>query len=247
MNPFANRRESTNRWVLPMSLLTLTSGMLLSMAFLSDGGNKVLPPEFRGNSVANLDLAAELQEVKDEVAKLRVEKTALETKLAEQGNASKEINDSLQETKVFAGLTPLQGEGLIVTLTDSKKSVDDFIVADAAIVHYLDVLKSVNELFNAGAEAIAVNGLRVGPRTDLRCVGTTIMVDAQKIAPPITIQAIGDSKTLLGAMNMPGGILEELRSVDPAMVRVEAAKELLLPAFDGSATFKIAKVPEVKK
>lgn len=234
-----------------MSLLTLLLGMMMSMAFLAEGAKRIgmqnLPPEMRGGNIGNLDLAVELQEVKDEVAKLRTEKTALETKLAEQGNASKEINDSLQETKIFAGLTPLEGGGLIVTLTDSKKSVDDFLVADAAIVHYLDVLKTVNELFNAGAEAISVNGLRIGPRTDLRCVGTTILIDAQKIAPPITIQAIGDTKTLLGAMNMPGGILEELRSVDPAMVKVESAKKLLVPAYDGAATFKIAKVPEVKE
>lgn len=251
MNPFAARgSQAPNRWVMPMSGLALVLGMLASMAFLAEGakrdGSGLLPPEMRTGSTQNLDLADEMRDLKAEVASLREEKTKLETKLAEQGNASKEINDSLQETKMFAGLTDLSGEGIIVTLNDSKKPIEEMLVADNGVVHYLDVLKVVNELFNAGAEAVAVNGLRIGPRSDLRCVGTTIMVDAQKIAPPIMIQAIGDSHTLLGAINMPGGILTDLRDVDPAMVKVESAKELMIPAFDGSTKFKYAKPVEAR-
>jgi uncharacterized protein YlxW (UPF0749 family) len=78
-------------------------------------------------------------------------------------------------------------------------------------------------------------------------VGSTILVGTQKIAPPVVIQAIGDTKTLLGAMNMPGGVLTELRDIDPGMVSVESAKELVVPAFDGSTKFRVGKVQEVQQ
>ncbi len=249
MNPFV-QRQSPRGWVLPISVLALLIGMMGSMAFLSEGAKKKttaqMPEGIRGEfGGQNIDLAKEVVGLREEVSKLREDKTKLETKLADTGNATKEINDSLQETKIFAALTPLKGEGLIVTLKDSKKPSDEMII-DSGLVHYLDVLKAVNELYNAGAEAIAVNGIRVGPRTDFRCVGTTILVSTTKIAPPIVIQAIGDTKTLLGAMNMPGGILTELRDVDSDMVTVEPAKELSIPAYDGSTKFKVGEVPEVK-
>ena len=46
------------------------------------------------------------------------------------------------------------------------------------IIHDTDVLRVVNELWNAGAEAVTVNNRRVGPGTNYRCVGTTILVVA---------------------------------------------------------------------
>lgn len=234
-----------------MSFLALLTGFLVSAAWVTQTTARerlaALPPDIRSQVAAGtLDLAAELTKAREELAKVREEKSKLESTLAEQGNASQQINESLKETRLFAALTDVEGEGLIVTLSDSKKPVEEMMLASEGIVHYLDVLKVVNELFNAGAEAVAVNGIRIGPGTDLRCVGTTILVDAQKIAPPVEIQAIGETATLLGAMNMPGGILEELRTVDVNMVKIEPAKKLFLPAYDGATTFKVAKVPEAK-
>ena len=248
INPFASR-QNPKGWVLPISILAMLIGMMGSLAVLQEGAKAKtinnLPDGIRGEVAGGeLDLAKEVISLREEVSKLREDKTKLETKIAETGNASTEINDSLQETKMFAALTTLVGPGLTVTLNDSKKPSDELIPGDN-LVHYLDVLKTVNELFNAGAEGVAVNGLRVGPRTDFRCVGSTILVGAQKIAPPVVIQAVGDTKTLLGAMNMPGGVLTELRDIDPGMVVIESAKELNLPAYDGSTKFRVGKVPEV--
>jgi uncharacterized protein YlxW (UPF0749 family) len=118
---------------------------------------------------------------------------------------------------------------------------------EAEIIHDYDVLRTVNELWNAGAEAIAINGNRVVSRTSIRCVGTVIHVNDQPVAPPITIEAIGDTKTLLGAMNMRGNALEELRQVDEAMASVEPAKLMKLPAYSGPQTRRWAKLPEEAK
>ena len=170
-----------------------------------------------------------------------------------QGNKETELlNANLQDTNVMAGLTEVVGPGILVTLRDRPRAKIDApslhnMDPEAEIIHDYDVLRTVNELWNAGAEAIAINGNRVVSRTSIRCVGTVIHVNDQPVAPPITIEAIGDPKTLLGAMNMRGNALEELRQVDDAMASVEPAKLMKLPAYSGPQTRRWAKLPEEAK
>jgi len=157
----------------------------------------------------------------------------------------------LQEVKVFAGLTKVVGPGIVVTLRDSQKDNAgvslNFGIPSDAIIHDVDVLKVVNELIASSAEAVSVNNHRVAGNTSFRCVGTTILVNDIKIASPVVIRAIGDSDTLLGAMNMRGGVLAEIRQTDPGMVQVESVKSQELPEFVGNTTRKFAKPPRVVK
>ncbi len=229
----------------------LLIGMLVSMTWITESTRqerlRSLSPDVRSRLAAgDLDLSEEYEELQTEIAKLREENTRIQEVAAQGNSASKEINDSLKETRLFAGLTEVLGPGVTVTLSDSRKPGEEVGFFEAGIVHDLDVLKVVNELWNAGAEAVSVNGKRVGPSTDFRCVGTTIMVDQQQIASPVKIEAIGDQNTLFGAINLPGGALEEMREVDPNMVKVELAKSIFMSGWAGSTTFKHAKVPEKK-
>jgi uncharacterized protein YlxW (UPF0749 family) len=233
-------------------------GCLISMAWINVSKNQAaasrLPEEIRGRlATVDLDLASEyarsLEELKknrEEVAKLREENSRLQNTLAQGGEENKVFNKTLQDIKTFAGLTAVEGPGVIVTLRDSRKSMEDLPDPNAGIIHDLDLLKVINELWNAGAEAISINGIRVGPTTSYRCVGTTILIDEQKIASPVVISAIGDSKTLLGAVNLPGGPLTEIRQVDINMVKVETAKAITMKAFSGSTSRRHATVTEAE-
>ena len=73
------------------------------------------------------------------------------------------------------------------------------------------------------------------------------MVNDVKIASPVVIRAIGDPNTIMGAMNMPGGVLAEIRQTDPNMVQIEAVKNQELPEFVGNTTRKFAKPPKDTK
>ncbi|RYG44302.1 DUF881 domain-containing protein [bacterium] len=184
-------------------------------------------------------------ELSNEVNKLREEKTRLENTLATGKGQTQLLNDSLQEAKAFAGLTEVTGPGIVITLRDSQKSSGGSQAYDA-IVHDLDVLRTVNEVFASGAEAVSVNKHRVSLGTTFRCVGPTILVDDVKIASPVVIRAIGDADTLAGGMNLPGGILAEFRTSDSEMVSLEKVEKMTLPAYAGSTDFKTAKVPSGK-
>lgn len=250
INPFPERQQPKG-WVLSLSIVMMFVGVLISMTWITEKNRQDrlsrLSPDVRARlSVGDLDLSEEYTKLQMEVTKLRDETTRLQGLAAEGNSASKEINESLKDTKVFAALTDVEGQGVTVTLSDSRKAGDELGDYAAGIVHDLDVLKVTNELWNAGAEAISINGKRVGPGTNVRCVGTTIHIDEQKIATPVSIQAIGDSKVLFGALNMPGGALEELRDVDPAMVKIEVSKTMFLPAWTGATTLKYARPVEDK-
>ena len=116
-----------------------------------------------------------------------------------------------------------------------------------SIIHDDDVLKVVNELWASGAEAISVNNHRVSIGTSFRCVGPTILVDGARIASPVVIRAIGDPDTLQGGLDIPGGILAQLREQDPAMVQIEKVKKHVLPAYTGSTQHTLLSVPKVAK
>jgi len=231
--------------------MCLVLGFMISLAWVTQENRRsrlglISPEQSRRIGEASVDPET-FQELTNEVSRLRAEKTKLENALAGNTNQAKVLNDSLQEAKKMASLTDLVGPGIVVTLRDSGRASPDDFAMNEAIVHDTDVLRVVNELFSAGAEGVSVNDHRVGPRTAFRCVGPTILVNDVKIASPVEIRAIGDAKTLLGAMNLPGGILAEIRQADPGMVTVEKSEKLTIKAYTGSTDMKVATVPPAPK
>ncbi len=243
-------RISNNSPVPAISLMCLVLGVMIASAITSNSrratGMVSSDPD-QANRIAIVSQGAE--KLKAEVAKLQKENQTLQTAVSEQSGQAKVINRSLQEVKQFAALTEVIGPGIAVTLRDVEESagkIDQPL--DQMVIHDIDVLKMVNELWNAGAEAISVNGNRVSVASNYRCVGTTILVDGVKIASPITIQAIGDKKTLNGALRMAGGLYYELRQTSPQMIDIVDVDSMKLAAFSGSTTHKFAKpVQEDKK
>jgi uncharacterized protein YlxW (UPF0749 family) len=185
----------------------------------------------------------------EEVGKLRADNTKLETAIASQTSMGKVLNDSLQEAKMLAGLTEVQGPGITVTLRDSTKPLPPQADPRAANIHDGDVLQVVNVLWHAGAEAISVNKHRIVSRSSFTCVGLVILVDGSPIASPVVIQAIGDPETLKGALNTRGAILDQIRHDydDPNMVEIASFTKVRLSAYAGSTAFKYAVVPKEKK
>ncbi|MFN3729492.1 MAG: DUF881 domain-containing protein [Fimbriimonadaceae bacterium] len=246
MNPFQSRTVG-NTWVISVSVMALVLGFLLSRTWITrenvvDRIGLLSSDQQARLREGSIDLAEELHKVQTEVAKLRDDKTKLENAMAERSEEGKVLNDSLQEVKVLAGLTEVEGPGLTVTLRDSKR-LDEGVSMNDKIIHDQDVLKVVNELYAAGAEAISVNGIRVVSGTSFKCVGNTILVDGVRIATPVVVQAIGDADTLEGGLLIPLGVVAEIRSVDPAMVSLSKVQKMRLPAYRGSTTRRFLTVP----
>ena len=146
-----------------------------------------------------------------------------------------------------AGLAPVRGRGLTVTMTDAPRDRQQppGTAADYLVVHQQDVQGVVNALWAGGAEAMKLMDQRVISTSAVRCVGNTLILQGRVYSPPFTISAIGDPDRLRKAMEASPTIpiyLEYVKSYGLGW-NVEE-RDLVMPAFSGSLQLHHARVPE---
>ncbi|BCM91281.1 hypothetical protein IAD21_03147 [Abditibacteriota bacterium] len=152
------------------------------------------------------------------------------------------LTAQIKSLQVQACLTPMVGEGVRIVLSDNPQAASSGgnpSLPLPGLVHDYDVLQVVNELRAAKADAIGVHGaggkvIRITGGTPIRCVGPVIFIDWKPVAAPFTIEAVGDAKTLQSAIEMPGGIVENLRVQGAVGVKVTTPDSVELPAADSA-------------
>ncbi len=240
-NPFAAKIQ-TNSPTFTLSVTALVLGLMLGFAAVTNQERqrvgRELPNEIRYGAI---DLQKNYIELQGEVNRLRAQVSSFEKATAQENEESKLIQESLEKYKVAAGLTELRGPGITVVLRDSKR---DDLLPGGNIIHDVDLLRVINDLWAAGAEAIAINGQRLVGSSPIRCVGPSVQINYVPTAAPITIQALGESIELERGMALPGGPIEELIQTDPTMVSIERVDKMTLPAFNGALRIKLGEVPE---
>lgn len=157
----------------------------------------------------------------------------------QQGNTVKALNEELAKANMAAGLVAVKGKGIIVTLNDSPRGLQPGEDPNLYLIHDEDLLKVVNELWAAGAEAISVNGHRLVTNSEIRCAGTTILVNVNKIAPPFVINAIGDPEILETSLRIKGGWLSYLENFG-IQSQIQPSDSIEVPAYKGSMKFQYA-------
>lgn len=158
-------------------------------------------------------------------------------------NQSEPVDDN--ELKVMAGLTALEGTGITVELDDSTKTAKSGENPNLYVIHDDDVLRVINELRAAGAEAIAINGQRLIDTSEIRCAGPTLSVNNVRSAAPFVISAIGDKTALENSIKMRGGVEQTLK-VWGIRVEVKTYDDIYIPPFKGTRKLTYAK-PTVEK
>ncbi len=182
------------------------------------------------------------------IENLRSTNTQLTDTVAHSGSQSGVVAETLKQAQFMAGLTAVTGPGVIVTLSDSKRapaetggiSVPPSILTPF-IIHDRDIANVINELRAGGGEVYSVNNERIISTTAIRCVGPAIQVNGVPMTPPYKIQAVGDPSTLYTTLNLTGGIVDSYKNFDPAMINVQKAPKLVIPAYDGAEQFRFAK------
>lgn len=158
-----------------------------------------------------------------------------------------ELNAELERQKVLAGVVPLTGHGLRVTLDDSATTK---IPTDADpsnyIIHEYQLRDVLNLLWASGAEAISMNGERIVETTSVYCVGSTILANNTRMSPPYVILAIGDPAALEAALNGPSNLKALKARVKSYGIQLDVSREnaVDVPAYTGSFDVKHV-VPEL--
>jgi uncharacterized protein YlxW (UPF0749 family) len=110
--------------------------------------------------------------------------------------------DRLSANEQAAAAVAVTGKGLVVTLADAKQNADSDPVGGRStpdprgLVRDTDLQVVANALWGAGAEAISINGQRLGPTSAIRLAGDAVLVDFNPVTSPYQVSAIGDPTTM---------------------------------------------------
>ena len=106
------------------------------------------------------------------------------------------IPDAQHRLAGDAGLDPVRGPGLVVTLNDAQRDADGRFPRDASpddlVVHQQDIQAVLNALWSAGAEGIQMQDQRIIATSAPRCVGNTLLLNGRTYSPPYVITAVGN-------------------------------------------------------
>ncbi len=187
---------------------------------------------------------------KDLVAQIEAGRTAAEgrseqvTTLQGQISAAEQrhgtdLSGELAALEEETGTLPVTGPGFVITMDDAPdvagSSADDdprtSTEASAGRVQSRDIQIVTNGLWQAGAEAIAINGLRLSSRSAIRFAGDAILVNFRPLTRPYVISAIGDGTGLETAFaaSTAGDYLQALHANYGMVVKRETSQALHLP------------------
>jgi uncharacterized protein YlxW (UPF0749 family) len=189
-------------WRVGVPLVCLLAGLLLGATHGVSGGGEIR----RSDAPRLVDLVRREQ---SEVDRLNTERDRLANTIdSTHGRSSDAALAAMlrrsAELAGDAGLEPLHGPGLVVTLTDAQRDADGRFPRDASpddlVVHQQDIQAVLNAMWTAGAEAIQMQGQRIIATSAPRCVGNTLLLNERTYSPPYTITAIGDAAAMQAAL-----------------------------------------------
>ena len=167
--------------VLGVMCFALTSGICIQVKTVKNTSST------SSKNYEENNLRAEVLKYKEKYDNLLKETEKVDSQLQEQIESATKNNSELEEAKnqindgnKMIGLTEVTGPGIILTIADSD--IDSSSVLDPSnfIIHDIDLLKVVNELKNAGAEAISINNQRIILTTPIICGGNIININGEK-------------------------------------------------------------------
>ncbi|MBO8159326.1 DUF881 domain-containing protein [Thermosyntropha sp.] len=227
-----------------IAAVCLVLGMMLAIQFKTTQSYQQATLPARIN-----ELSQQLNTVTEERDALAEEVLILREKLKnsrDYDQAMLDLQEELQRASMAACMLPVEGPGIIVILDDSKRILQPGENPNNLLIHDIDILMLINELKASGAEAISINGERITAMTEIRCAGTMILVNWNKISPPFEIRAIGNPDMLESGLMIRGGIVEMLK-VGGMQVNIQKMEKISIPAYNGKLKFKYSTPVEYKE
>mgnify|MGYP000916185889 CR=1 FL=1 len=151
------------------------------------------------------------------------------------------LDAELENNKIAAGFEEVEGPGIIIRMEDNLAETAFGEEFDFDVIHDIDVLRIINDLRGAGAEAIDINGQRVLSISEIKCGGPIIRVNGKSLGAPFYISAIGDPKLLNAAINAPNTYAYALRTIDQLNIETTIEDHIVVPKYNGRFNFLYAK------
>jgi uncharacterized protein YlxW (UPF0749 family) len=238
------RLRSIPSWQLTLGVALLGLGFLVAAQLAAQGPRVRYTTQERAPLVETAtQLQTQQEELKATILELREQIQAMEGSGEGSAAVVKDLNDRLAAARIAAGLIPLTGTGIVLQLDDSLEPV----APDANEADYLvdgrDLRTVVEELWIAGAEALAINGERITPTSAVIDIGPSVLVNSAYLAAPYQITALGP-RDLYSRLAASPGFVDFIRARAQSYgVRVSFAEPetVDIPAFAGTVTLRYAR------
>jgi uncharacterized protein YlxW (UPF0749 family) len=229
-------------WRLLAPTVFVLAGLLFMTSLVSSRGTDLRAGRYDDlDGLANAE-ARHLEGLRDRTATLNAEVQRLSKDLGSSASQAEQRRvDALMGP---AGLSPVHGPGLTITLDDAP----DEALKDAGsnvselLVHQQDIQAVANALWAGGAEAMTLQGQRVVATTGIKCVGNTVVLHGVPYSPPYRISAIGPVGQMLASVNKSPYIALYLDLVAKGLgwdVKVDQVIDM--PGYDGSTELDYAR------
>ena len=208
-------KESKHIGKVSISVVCVILGILLALQFKSVRENNQIDAlnTTRVQTLQNLldETREQNDRLSEQVKEMRKEVQSYREAAAGSSEQSDQaLLDEIAHLQLAAGMTDVVGPGI-----------------------------EVNELRDAGAEALSLNGNRILATSEIRCSGSVVTINGRRTSAPFVIDAIGDTDTMFNALMMRNGVVDVLKQWS-IQVSVTEVDELLVPAYDGTIEYRYA-------
>jgi uncharacterized protein YlxW (UPF0749 family) len=195
-----NPKSPKIRHALTIGFVTLSFGLLLSVTLRGADSDELFENSNESDLIVLLDsLQQRLSRLQAEQFELRSARSDILA--GDSKEALAKAQEQLFAMNVLNGSVPVQGSGLEVRVQTEENFSYDLM------------LSLVQELRDAGAEAIEVNGLRINARSYFgQTLNGIVTLNGERIFPVYLLKVIGDAETIETALTIPGGVVDSIAS-----------------------------------
>jgi uncharacterized protein YlxW (UPF0749 family) len=243
MTTLASRLRALPSWQVTLGFALAALGFLIAAQVRSEGPRVRYTTQERSPLVETvLGLQRNQDALKARILDLNDQIRTLQG--SGEGNAAlvRTLNDQLENARIAAGLVAVEGPGLVLQLDDSTLPVPSGGTSADYRVTAQDLRTVVDALWEAGTEAIAVNGERVTAVTAISDIGGTVLVNYAYLTPPYQVTALGPKGLYDRLTNVPS-FAELVRTrADAFGIQVGFAEpdKVVVPAFAGPVNLSAA-------
>jgi len=214
-------------------IASIIVGLLIAMNIGFEGKNNLLDAKQYDEAYNERSkLYSDLNNLQDEYDKINEKLNKYDSGYNETDQVKKQIEEEVGNNNIILGNTDVEGPGVKITLDDAD------VVTDATnLIHDSDIIQVLNDLRNAGAEAISVNDERIVASNYGYCGGPYINLNGIKIVRPFYINAIGNQDTLYNYLTLEKTHITSLMGRD-VKVNVAKAGKIKILAYNGIFSYK---------
>jgi len=196
-------RRTRRRGRLVVALVLAIAGLLVAVAYDQAAAGQHGREQVRQALLGDIDAeTATARDLTTQLDRLRRQVNTTRDDALRTSAVGQQALDALTAAEQGAAAVPVRGPGLLVTLADAAPDADSDPVGGTtqpdpvSMVRDSDLQLVVNALWAAGAEAISIDGQRLGPTSAIRFAGEAVLVDFNPVTNPYEVRVVGDPDSL---------------------------------------------------